>query len=175
MAYQFRRQPLLAEEVIKLNNACDTFEEKLIIWTLLDTGLRIGELAALTKNNILWQEKAIRIDGKGGPYGKMTKKRLIPMSDRVLALMTNYFTQHNKWFLQKRQMQLKVRQIANKAQIISPVSPHVLRHTFACTAIQKGISLAALKKIMGHDSITTTEIYLNLNDPHLIDEFRNKW
>lgn len=175
MSYQFKREPLLAEDANALCQACETLEEKLIIWTLLDTGLRVGELVSLTKDNILWQEKAIRISGKGGPYGKMTKKRVIPLSDRVFKLFANYFAEHNKWFIGKSMAQKIVRKLANRAQIMKPVSPHVLRHTFACIALQKGISTGALQKVLGHDKLATTQIYLNLTDTHLFEEFQRKW
>ena len=55
------------------------------------------------------------------------------------------------------------------------VTPHVLRHTFATTFLQKNGSLAALKKILGHDRLTTTEIYLNLTAQHVIEEYEQKW
>jgi integrase/recombinase XerD len=55
------------------------------------------------------------------------------------------------------------------------VTPHVLRHTFATLALQKGISLAAVKKALGHDRLSTTEIYLNLTDKHVQEEFERKW
>ena len=67
MAYQYVRQPLRAEEADALSHACETTEEKLIIWTLLDTGLRVSELCSLTPQHILWQQKAFRVQGKGGP------------------------------------------------------------------------------------------------------------
>ena len=55
------------------------------------------------------------------------------------------------------------------------VSPHVLRHTFAVTAIQKGISLPTLQRLLGHDTLQTTEIYLNLSPEHVVEEFQQKW
>jgi integrase/recombinase XerD len=55
------------------------------------------------------------------------------------------------------------------------VTPHVQRHTFATTFNQKGGSLAALKKILGHEWLTTTEIYLNLTDEHIVQEYEQKW
>jgi len=55
------------------------------------------------------------------------------------------------------------------------VTPHVLRHTFATLALQKGLSLAAVKKILGHDRLSTTEIYLNLTDGHVLEEYERKW
>ena len=51
----------------------------------------------------------------------------------------------------------------------------MLRHTFAVTAIQKGISLPALQRLLGHDTLLTTEIYLNLSPEHVVEEFRQKW
>ncbi len=51
----------------------------------------------------------------------------------------------------------------------------VLRHTFATIFLQKGASLAALKKILGHDRLSTTEIYLNLTDHHIVEEYERKW
>jgi integrase len=55
-----------------LANACSSHEEKLIIWTLLDTGLRVSELANLTKDNLDWQNHRLMIYGKGGIYGKLS-------------------------------------------------------------------------------------------------------
>ena len=85
MAYQFKREPLTPVEADKLYQACNSVQEKLIIWILLDTGLRVSELCSLTPQNILWQQKSIRISGKGGPYGKHTKKRVVPMSNELLS------------------------------------------------------------------------------------------
>jgi integrase len=67
MAYQYVREPLRAEEADRLCHACQTTEEKLVLWTLLDTGLRVSELCGLTPQQLLWQQKALRISGKGGP------------------------------------------------------------------------------------------------------------
>ena len=63
------REPLRAQEADALSHACETTEEKLIIWTLIDTGLRVSELCISSQHG-LWQQKALRIQGKGGPYGK---------------------------------------------------------------------------------------------------------
>jgi integrase/recombinase XerD len=175
MAYQYVRQPLRAEEADALSHACETTEEKLIIWTLLDTGLRVAELCSLTSHHILWQQKAFRVQGKGGPYGKQSKLRVVPMSKRIQPLMEHYFAVHETWFVGKRQVQKIVKRLANRAKITQDVTPHVLRHTFATLALQKGISLAAVQKILGHDRLTTTAIYLNLTDTHIIEEYEQKW
>jgi site-specific recombinase XerD len=74
-----------------------------------------------------------------------------------------------------RQAQKIVKRVAERARISQNVTPHVLRHTFATTAIQKRISLAAIQKILGHDRLGTTAIYLNLTDTHVVDEHSQKW
>lgn len=175
MTYQYVREPLRAEEADSLSNACRSTEEKLIIWTLLDTGLRVSELCSLTPQNILWQQKAILITGKGGSYGKKSKKRIVPMSRRVQPLLEHYFAIHEEWFIGIRQVQKIVNNIANRAQLSQKITPHVLRHTFATLALQKGISISAVQKILGHDRLATTAIYLNLTGTHVIEEYQQKW
>jgi len=175
MAYQFVREPLRAEEVDQLANACEATEERLIVWTLLDTGLRVSELCSLAADSIQWQQRCIRIRGKGGPYGKQSKQRVVPMSPRVRALLEPYFALHNEWFVGIRQAQKIVKRVANRARLTRQVTPHVLRHTWATLALQKGMSLAAVQKILGHDRLETTAIYLNLTDAHVVEEFEQKW
>lgn len=91
MPYQYVREPLTAEEADRLANACETPTEQLIIWTLLDTGLRVSELCALTTKDLLWQQRQLRVRGKGGPYGQKSKVRVVPMSRRVRALLEHHF------------------------------------------------------------------------------------
>ena len=147
-------------------------QDKLIIWTLLDTGLRVSELCSLSPKNIEWQQKALRITGKGGPHGKKSKKRVVPMSRRVQTLLEHYFAINERWPVGSRQAQKIVKQVANRAKLSHVVTPHILRHTLA---LQKNISLAAVQKILGHDRLMTTAIYLNFTDTHVCDEFMAKW
>jgi integrase/recombinase XerD len=127
------------------------------------------------RSNIMWQQKSIRVSGKGGQHGKKTKKRVVPMSKRVQTLLEHYFAIHDKWPVGARQVQKIVKQVANKAKITQTITPHILRHTFATLALQKGISLATVQKILGHDRLATTSIYLNFTDEHVVDEFTRKW
>ena len=175
MPYQYKREPLSNEETDKLANAAETFKEKLVIFTLLDTGLRVAELSGLTKDNIQWQERRLVIYGKGGIYGKKTKRRVIPMTERVRLLLERHFAFENTFGIPVRTIQYIVKQVANRARISKPVSPHVLRHTFSVSCIKKGISTRALMQLLGHDRLTTTEIYLNLSPEDTIREFESKW
>jgi integrase/recombinase XerD len=65
MPYQYKREPLTEDEANRLANACERHEEKLVVWTLLDTGLRLRELSKLTKDNIDWQRHRLTVYGKG--------------------------------------------------------------------------------------------------------------
>ncbi len=145
MSYQYKREPLSDDEVNKLTNACDTFREKFVVWTLLDTGLRLSEFADLKKDNIQWQERRLVIYGKDGPYGKKTKRRIIPMTERVRKLMEHHFAGNNGIGVTKRTVARIVKKVADKAAISKPVSPHVLRHTFSVNCIKKGISTRVSK------------------------------
>jgi integrase len=91
MPYQYVREPLTADESDRLSSACETTTERLVVWTLLDTGLRVGELCGLTTKDILWQQRQLRIKGKGGAHGKRTKVRVVPLSNRVRTLLEHHF------------------------------------------------------------------------------------
>ena len=175
MPYQYKREPLNDDEIDRITNACDTFREKFVVWTLLDTGLRLSEFADLKKENIQWQERRLVVYGKGGPYGKKTKRRIIPMTERVRKLLEYHFAENDNTEMVKRTVARIVKKVADKAGISKPVSPHVLRHTFSVNCIKKGISTRALQTLLGHDRLTTTELYLNLSPEDAIREFLNKW
>ena len=175
MPYQYKREPLTPDEANRFANACKTAEEKLVMWTLLDTGLRVSELAGLTQDNIDWQGHRITVYGKGGPYGSKTKRRVLPLTTRIQPLIEHYFALNDRMRLTPRTIQRMVKRIANCARISRPVTPHVLRHTFSVSVVQKGISLPTLQRLLGHDRLTTTEIYLNLSPEDVIREFEAKW
>lgn len=77
--------------------------------------------------------------------------------------------------MSSRTLQRLIKTLANKARIRRPLTPHVLRHTFSVTAVRKGLSLPALQRLLGHDHLSTTQIYLNLSPEDVIREFREKW
>jgi len=93
----------------------------------------------------------------------------------VRKLFEYHFAENTDTGMDKRTVARIVKKVADKAGILKPVSPHVLRHTFAVNCIKKGISTRALQTLLGHDRLTTTEIYLNLSLEDAIREFLNKW
>ena len=84
MAHPFVRAPLRADEADRLANACRSPEEKLVVWTLLDTGLRVSELCSLTRDNVQWQQRSLRVNR----FGKYTLNldRDSPAPDYTLEL-----------------------------------------------------------------------------------------
>jgi integrase/recombinase XerD len=86
------REPLTADESDRLSHACETpTEQRLVVWTLLDTGLRVSALCSLTLKNVLGQQRQLRFQGKGGPYGQKTKVCVVSMSHRVRACWEHHF------------------------------------------------------------------------------------
>src|SRR5262245_12975017 len=92
--YQYKREPLSADDANRLANACTMHVERLVIWTFLDTGMRVSELAGLRRSQIDWQSHRMTIYGKGGPFGTQSKRRVLPLSPRVQALLESHFAVH---------------------------------------------------------------------------------
>jgi integrase/recombinase XerD len=175
MPYQFAREPLGAKEADQLARACKTPVERLVVWTLLDTGLRVSELCDLTAKTVLGEQRQLRVRGTGAPHGKKHKVRVVPLSKRARRILEAHFALAKEFPIGKRRVQDLVKEIADRAGIARDVTPQVLRHTFAALALQKGISLATVQRILGHGRPQTTAIYLNFSDVHVQDEFERKW
>ena len=175
MQYQHKQEPLADEETDQLANACRSFQERLVVWTLLDTGLRLGELAGLSRRNLDRVRHRLTVYGKGGPYGPMSRRRVIPLSMRTRILLELHFERHPTLGMSRRTIQRLVKRASARAGISRRVSTHCLRHTFAVTAIRRGISLASLQRLLGHEHLATTELYLNLSPEDVIREFEAKW
>ncbi|MDG1147062.1 MAG: site-specific tyrosine recombinase XerD [Crocinitomicaceae bacterium] len=154
---------------------------KAIIETLYSCGLRVSELVNLRFEELFFNEKFIRIIGKGN------KQRLVPVSPSVekeIGIYVNNFRCHKAIkpgnesfvFLNRRGAKLTrvmiftiVKQLVEKAQIKKNVSPHTFRHSFATHLLEGGANLRAIQEMLGHESITTTEIYTHL-DQQFIQE-----
>ncbi len=174
----FKREPLTPDETNAISNACQTQKEKLVVWTLLDTGLRIHELVNLRADNIDWQGHQLIIHGKGrrDDKGKFRKKRrIVPMTPRTQTLLESWFAKEESIGIGKRGAEFMVKRVANRAKISRPCSPHVLRHTFSVGCLRKGISFPSLQAILGHDDLSTTFIYSNMQPEVALEEFKRKF
>lgn len=152
-----------------------------IIETLYGCGLRVSELCDLRIDNINFDEGVLMVIGKGN------KQRLVPMSEVSIEQIKIWFEDRSQLkikkgaesyvFLNRRGNRLTrmmifyiVRQLAELAGIRKPISPHTLRHSFATHLLEGGANLRAIQQMLGHESISTTELYLHLDKSHLREE-----
>lgn len=177
---------LTIEEVDTMIRAVDLSKaegerNRAIIETLYSCGLRVSELVNLRFEDLHFDKGFIRVIGKGN------KERLVPVSPSVEQEITSYrnnsrsklniLSKYEKIvFLNRRGAQLTrvmiftmIKQTAIAAGIHKPVSPHTFRHSFATHLLEGGANLRAIQEMLGHESITTTEIYTHLDERFLRD------
>ncbi|MDT0646545.1 site-specific tyrosine recombinase XerD [Zunongwangia sp. F260] len=150
-----------------------------IIETLYGCGLRVSELIELKISDLFFEEGFIKVTGKGD------KQRFVPISEytqKYINIYRNEVRVHQEveklssdtLFLNRRGKKLTramiftiVRRLAEKAGIRKKISPHTFRHSFATHLLENGADLRAIQQMMGHESITTTEVYMHVDRSHL--------
>ena len=150
-----------------------------ILETLYGSGLRVSELINLSLSNLFFKESLIRVTGKGNkqrliPMGK-TSKKFLEIYVHQLRLSPKIHPEHQDVvFLNRngkgltRQMIFSlIRSLALKANIQKKIGPHTFRHSFATHLLENGADLRTIQILMGHESITTTEVYTHLDTQHL--------
>ena len=150
-----------------------------ILETLYGCGLRVSELTKLKLSDLFFEEGFIMVLGKGNkqrfvPIAKETQK-FINIYRKEVRVHINIKKGHEDiLFLNRRGASLTramiftiIRQLAEKAGIQKTISPHTFRHSFATHLLEHGADLRAIQQMLGHESITTTEIYMHLDRSHL--------
>jgi integrase/recombinase XerD len=153
-----------------------------IVETMYGCGLRVSELCNLEINNVNLDNRFIIVTGKG------SKQRMVPMSEISVDLITDYIANERAdvpvksgeegiLFLNRRGRRLSrvmifyiIRDLAALAGVKKEVSPHTLRHSFATHLLEGGANLRAIQQMLGHESISTTEIYLHMDNTRLREE-----
>jgi len=150
-----------------------------IIETLYSCGLRVSELTALKISDLFFEEGFIKVTGKGGkqrfvPIGPLTQKYINLYKDQVRISMKIEAAFNDTLFLNRRGKQLSramiftiVKTLGEKAEMQKKISPHTFRHSFATHLLENGADLRAIQMMLGHESITTTEIYMHVDKSHL--------
>tara|TARA_B110000259_G_scaffold6692_1_gene7374 strand:- start:239 stop:1135 length:897 start_codon:yes stop_codon:yes gene_type:complete len=150
-----------------------------IIETLYSCGLRVSELTALKISDLFFEEGFIKVTGKGDkqrfvPIGPLTQKYINLYKDQVRISMKIEAAFNDTLFLNRRGKQLSramiftiVKTLGEKAEIQKKISPHTFRHSFATHLLENGADLRAIQMMLGHESITTTEIYMHVDKSHL--------
>ena len=171
-------------EIDKLISAIDLSQQhgernRSILETLYSCGLRVSELINLQLSNINFNENYIKVTGKGN------KQRLSPISGKALKYLSIYINEvrihldikkgnSDFVFLNNRGAKLSrvmifliIKKLAEKIGLNKKISPHTFRHSFATHLIEGGADLRAVQEMLGHSSITTTEIYTHLDNDYL--------
>lgn len=152
-----------------------------IIETMFSCGLRVTETVTLKLSDISYEEEFVKVVGKGN------KERLVPIGSVALKAIKQYVdhvrvhidvkTGNNDIvFLNSRGTKLSrvmifyiIKKLALEAGIRKSISPHTLRHSFATALVEAGADLRAVQQMLGHESITTTEIYTHIDREYLRD------
>lgn len=150
-----------------------------IIETLYGSGLRVSELVNLTLSNVFFKEDIIRVTGKGDkqrlvPLGSYSKKFIQIYVEEIRGLKKIKKVDNDILFLNRNGRKITramvftiVKDAAIKAGIEKKISPHTFRHSFATHLLENGADLRTIQVLMGHESVTTTEIYTHLDNKHL--------
>ncbi len=175
---------LSVEEINELINAIDLSKpegerNRAMLETLYGCGLRVSELITLRISDLFFEEDFIKVTGKGD------KQRFVPISPlnkKYINLYRHHVRVHQKiqkgfediLFLNRRGKGLSramiftiIRQLSDKIGLKKVISPHTFRHSFATHLLENGADLRAIQQMLGHESITTTEIYMHVDRTHL--------
>ena len=177
---------LSVEDIDNLISAIDLSKpegqrNKAMLETLYSCGLRVSELVNLKISNLYFKDGFVRIIGKGD------KERIVPIGRTAIKFINIYLNEirvHIKikkdnddiLFLNRRGSKLSrnmvfmiIKALAEKINLNKSISPHTFRHSFATHLIEGGADLRAVQEMLGHESITTTEIYLHMDREYLRD------
>lgn len=172
------------EEICSMINCIDLSQpfghrNKAIIELMYGCGLRVSEVTSIKISNIYVEDEFIRIFGKGD------KERLIPISPSTIKTLYLYIDGERKsqninskhtdtLFINRRGSGLSrqmifliIKDLAEKASIKKNIGPHTIRHSFATHLLEGGADLRAVQQMLGHSSISTTEIYTHISDQYL--------
>lgn len=175
---------LSLQDIDRLIAAIDLSKEegernKAMLETLYGCGLRVSELVSLKISDLFFDEGFIKITGKGNkqrfvPIGQTTQKYIENYKNLIRSHISIQKSHEDTLFLNRRGRQLTramvftiIKDLAVKINLNKSISPHTFRHSFATHLLENGADLRSIQLMLGHESITTTEIYVHLDRKHL--------
>ena len=175
---------LSVEEIDALIQAIDLSKDegernKAMLETLYGCGLRVSELVELKLSDLFFEEGFIKVTGKGNkqrfvPIGEVTQKYILIYKNQVRSHLSIQKGFEDTLFLNRRGKKLTramvftiIKQLAVIIDLNKNISPHTFRHSFATHLLENGADLRAIQLMLGHESITTTEVYVHLDRKHL--------
>ena len=179
---------LSVDEIFRLLDSIQTdtllgLRNRAIFETLYSSGIRVSELAEMNFADIDFSAAVVRVSGKGG------KQRIVPVGQKALAAIKAYRTRLQKQtgsllinegplFLNRFHKRLRPRSIARILKklvetigLLTPVSPHALRHTFATHMLDAGADLRTVQELLGHKSLSTTQKYTHVSIDRLMETY----
>lgn len=182
---------LSVAEIDALINAIDLSSNegernRAMLETLYGCGLRVSELVNLKISDLFFEEGFVKITGKGNkqrfvPIGNLTQKYIQLYKESIRNQVTVKKGFEDTLFLNRRGSQLTramiftiIKDLATKTNLNKIISPHTLRHSFATHLLENGADLRSIQLMLGHESITTTEIYVHL-DRRFLTEVMNTY
>jgi integrase/recombinase XerD len=177
---------LAVEEIDALISAIDLSSNegernRALLETLYGCGLRVSELVALKISDLFFEEGFIKVTGKGNkqrfvPVGDLTQKFIAIYKNNIRTQLNIQKGFEDTLFLNRRGRQLTramiftiIKNLAIKIDLNKNISPHTLRHSFATHLLENGADLRSIQLMLGHESITTTEIYVHLDRKYLTE------
>ena len=164
------RHSLSAKEVNKIRNHYKDLREETMIEFMLCTGCRVSELINIKLDDIDFLNNQIVVTGKGN------KQRVVLFSNKVNKLLSQYLkkfkrnddylfcaSKHPFKKLTRFAINAQIKKIAEAAGIKSKMHPHIFRHTFATVALNRGMDIVSIQKLLGHENLSTTQIYAEID------------
>ncbi len=159
------------------------YRNKAMLELLYATGMRISEMLDLTLSSVNLKDESVKVMGKG------KKERVIPLSDITVKYLKLYIEEYRAYILKtkdsnylfinynggrmSRQGFFKIlNQICKKCHIDKSISPHILRHSFATHLLNNGADLRVIQELLGHENISTTEIYSHISDKKILEDYQ---
>ncbi|MCY1515368.1 Tyrosine recombinase XerD [compost metagenome] len=175
---------LSTDEIDKIIGAIDLSSNegernRAMLETLYGCGLRVSELVSLKISDLFFEEGFIKVKGKGDkqrfvPIGNLTQKYIDMYKTLIRSRLSIQKGHEDTLFLNRRGKQLTramiftiIKDLAVKINLKKTISPHTFRHSFATHLLENGADLRSIQLMLGHESITTTEIYVHLDRRHL--------
>jgi integrase/recombinase XerC len=163
------------------------FRDYLILEILYDTGMRLSECTNLRYADIDFDNRIIQVIGKGKkerylPFGNYLIQALNNYNNRCRSIIMEKFNKHHDYVLinhygdaiTPRGVEYVIDSILRKTSLTLHVHPHMLRHTFATEMLNNGADLRTVQELLGHSSLSTTQIYTHISNEHLLKDY-NKY
>lgn len=173
------REPLTPEEFEILTSGAITLRQKALLYTFASTGCRLAEVENMDIKDIDWNRLRLKVVGKGN------KERIVYLDAKAKVHLQNYinsrddscealFVTERKEInrLGRRAIQREINKIKEQSGLERDVFPHLLRHTYSTNLLSRGANIVSISKLLGHSSVSTTEIYAKATNENIEHDYR---